>query len=490
MAYLAGFLAKLGMRIESDQGLVNAVYPTTEATADDEEVKVKSYDLVPLISEGIDDAHEFENDDSIVGVAGVKQSDRVSREPAGTVVIQGMYDGMDAGIACALGGEDWNSPDYTVGTETTGTDGVIDVDAVTFSSASKTFTDADIDKFIRFNTSGGTDTEEGEVRRISARVDTDTLTMANATTNSDIGSLGYELACEFQHTFVPTNNLEDVLWTSIFSDYPTAGVGTANDLMIRRMTVCIAKAVSLWAYRACMVNTMKISGNAKSGVQFEFGLIPFDRVTDSLSGSRQDGTTVEGWKTNLKYSNSGLFTPAINERILFSDLTFRIGDYSTGTALTSSNNLGISSFEINVNNNLDASAHDSVSGEYRKVPLRNGKREVTGSITLPRYSSDTLIGKMASDTIEMAHFNFAGSTMATIARAFQIWLPSLKITSHNEQIGGAGVVQSVLGFQCYIPAGQAKDYPTYAIANPNPDIIIQTTNQNPFSMFRDQNQEY
>jgi len=490
MAYLAGFLSKLGMRIESDRGLVSAAYPTTEATADSEEVKLKGYDLVPLISEGIDDAHEFENDDSIVGVAGVKQSDRVSREPAGSVVVQGMYDGMDAGIACALGGEDWNSPDYTVGTEKTGTDGIIYITGDTIASASNTFVAADVGKFIRFNTSGTTDTEEGEVRRISARVSATELTMTPVTTESDIGNLGFELANEFQHTFVPVNNLEDVLWTSIFSDYPTAGVGTSWDLMIRRMTVGIAKAVSLWVYRACMVNTLKISGNAKSGVQFEFGLIPFDRVTDSLSGSRQDGTTVEGWKTNLTYSNSGLFTPAINERILFSDLTFRIDDYSTGTPLSANDNLGISAFEINVNNNLDTAAHDSVSGEYRKVPLRNGKREVTGSITLPRYSSDTLIGKMASDTIQMAHFNFSGSTMTTIARAFQIWLPSLKITSHNEQVSGAGVVQSVLNFQCYIPAAQAASFPTYSITNPNPDIIIQTTNQNPFSAFRDQNQEY
>ena len=50
--------------------------------------------------------------------------------------------------------------------------------------------------------------------------------------------------------------------------------------------------------------------------------------------------------------------------------------------------------------------------------------------------------------------------------------------------------QSVLGFQCYVPAGQAKDFPTYPVTNPNPDIIIQTTNQNPFSMFRKQNTEY
>ena len=94
MAYLAGFLSKLGMRIESDNGLIDAVYPTTEALADAEEVKLKSYDLVPMISESIDDAHEFENDESIIGNAGVIQSDRVSREPSGTIVVQGMYDGM------------------------------------------------------------------------------------------------------------------------------------------------------------------------------------------------------------------------------------------------------------------------------------------------------------------------------------------------------------------------------------------------------------
>lgn len=488
MAYLAGFLSKLGMRIESAKGLIDAVYPTTEALADAEEVKLASYDLVPMISESIDDAHEFENDESIIGNAGVIQSDRVSREPSGTIVVQGMYDGMDAGIACALGAEKWNSPDYTVGTEKTGTDGAISGDGpILLESLSNTFTAADTGKYIRFNTSGDVDLLEGRVQLVQYHDEHRLLINA---LYPKYTNLGFELANEFKHTFVPVNNLEDVLWKSIFSDYPTTGAGTANDLMIRRMTIGIAKAVSLWVYRSCMVNTMRISGSAKSGIQFEFGILPFDRVTDSLAEGRQAGTTIETWKKNLKYSSSTLFTPVTNERILFSDLTFRVDDYSTSTGLTSADNVGISSFEINVNNNLDTSTHDSISGEYRRVPLRNGKREVSGSITIPRYTADNLISKISSDTIQMAHFNFVGSTISTIQRAFQIWLPSLKFTSHNEQIGGAGIVQSVLGFQCYVPAGQAKDFPTYPVTNPNPDIIIQTTNQNPFSMFRKQNTEY
>ncbi|MDD5231637.1 MAG: phage tail tube protein, partial [Candidatus Marinimicrobia bacterium] len=311
-----------------------------------------------------------------------------------------------------------------------------------------------------------------------------------ATTNTDIGNLGFEIANEFDHVFMPTNYLHDELWTDVYSDYSTAGIGTTDDLMIRRMTVGIAKAVSLWVYRACMVNTLKISGNAKSGVQFEYGLIPFDRVTDSLSGSRQDGTTVEGWKTNLTYSNSGLFTPAINERILFSDLLFRIGDYSTDTPLTSDNNLGISAFEININNNLDTSAHDSVSGEYRKVPLRNGKREVTGSFTCPRYVADTFFTKRDANTILMAFLYFTGSTITTISRYLRIFLPSIKVITTTAPIGSSATVPITVTFQAFIPAGQATSSPTYTITNPNPDIIIETGNQNPFNLFRDQNQEY
>ena len=491
MAVLIGSQSKIGARIESDLGLASALYPTTEATADDEEVKVKTYDLVPAVSESISDNHEWENDESIIGKAGIVGSDRVSREPGGSLSLKGKYDGLDVFFACALGGEDWSSPDWTVGTQKTEVDCAVNAAGLVGTMNALDILAGDDDKWIKFDTSGTSDTNEGQVRHI-ASVDAvaNTVTWANEVTQMSTDLQGIVIAEEFTHTFEPTNNLHDQLWTDVYSDYPTAGVGTSSDLLIRRFTLGVAKAVSLHVWRSVMVNSLKISGSAKSGVNIEADLVPFDRVTDSLGALRQDGTTVAGWKTNLKWNPSALFSPDTNENIMFSDLTFRIDDYSTSVALTSADNYGISAFEINIANNLKTDDHDSVSGEYRKQPVRNSQRLITGSFTLPRYTADDFIDYHANDTVLMAHFNFVGSTMTTITRAFQIWIPSLKITGHKEQVAGPGIVNEVISWQAYIPAGQAMSFPAYGITDPNPDIQIQTTNRNAFSMFRDQCAEY
>ncbi|KKL84354.1 hypothetical protein LCGC14_1965610, partial [marine sediment metagenome] len=54
MGNAIGALSKAAARIESDAGMVSASYPTTEATADTEEVLLKSSDQLPFTSEGLD----------------------------------------------------------------------------------------------------------------------------------------------------------------------------------------------------------------------------------------------------------------------------------------------------------------------------------------------------------------------------------------------------------------------------------------------------
>ena len=492
-----GALGKAGARIESDQGMTTGDYPTTEATADSEEVKVKTYDQIPLLAESLDDGHQWENDETIVGVSSIPSSERVAREPSGGHTLQGTYDGLDVFFACALGGEDHSSPDWTVGTQKTEVNCTINAAKLVGTMNALNIEESDDDRFIKFDTSGTDDTDEGQVRHIS-QVDADvaeSVTWLTAVTAGNHANAGIVIADEFKHTFEPTNNLHDQLWTDVYSDYPTAGIGAATDKLLRRFTLCIAKDVSLWAYRSVFINSMTISGSAKAGITIELDLLPFDRVTDSLSSSRQDGSTVAGWKTNLKwtkvtYSVTTGYGIAVNERIMFSDLTFRIDDYSTSTPLAAADNLGISEFSLTVNNNLKGDDHDSVGGVYRAEPARNTTREITGTFTVPRYTSDARFTLRDAATMQMAHFNFVGSTMSTIARAFQIWLPSLKITNIATSMGGSGLINETVSFQCFTPAGQASSFPTYGVSLPYPDIQIQTTNHNPFSMFRDQCAEY
>jgi hypothetical protein len=70
-----GVNAKLAFRVEgselSGRGLVNTAYPTAPDTtvpnADAEEVLLGVSDLVPFLSESIDDARTQENDETLLG---------------------------------------------------------------------------------------------------------------------------------------------------------------------------------------------------------------------------------------------------------------------------------------------------------------------------------------------------------------------------------------------------------------------------------------
>ena len=48
-----GIASKAAARVESDNGLVAATWPNSEATADAEEVLLKGSDLLPLMSESM-----------------------------------------------------------------------------------------------------------------------------------------------------------------------------------------------------------------------------------------------------------------------------------------------------------------------------------------------------------------------------------------------------------------------------------------------------
>ena len=105
MGAIAGSLSKTAFRVESDQGMVTGSYPTSGATADAEEVLLKSYDQVPFISEGVEEEHTFENDETLTGSPAIESADRVSIFSAGSVSCSGVYDGLTQLIACAMGYE-------------------------------------------------------------------------------------------------------------------------------------------------------------------------------------------------------------------------------------------------------------------------------------------------------------------------------------------------------------------------------------------------
>lgn len=482
-----GVLAKAAFRLGSDQGMVNADYPTNETTADAEETRIGGGDLVPLLSESLEEGVNVDFDETIIGSPAVTGGDNTMIMPSGGSELAGFYDGLDALFFAAMGFEKPEAGDGPVAQNPTALTSTAS-GATSYKDAGNPFASGDVGKFIQI-TNGAA---EGQVRRISAFVGAGEVTITPAWDSNPADATTAKMDQEWLHTYECANRLEDMLWSDLYSSYPTGGVGTANDQAIRRGDFAVSKNPSTkpWVWRGCYVNSLSISIEAGGAMSINAELLPFNLDRDSA-------TNIQAQLTEWDWDhNSPLFQ--INERIMFADIQhFRLDDYSTGTALTSADDIGISKFELTINNNLAADDQSSLSGLFRVEPVRSSHREIVGSFTIPRYGQD--IGDSSDpdafdqwrqdETVLMANLKLQGTTIATVARYLNMWLPSLRITTVSKPVAGANVVMQEVGFRCVSPAGQAASFPTHNLTAPRSELMIQTLNQNPYSMGRDQQKE-
>ena len=232
-----------------------------------------------------------------------------------------------------------------------------------------------------------------------------------------------------------------------------------------------------------MVNSITFRFVAGEGTGISVELIPFNLDRASATNG---ANSADNWAFD---HGSAVFEA--NERVVFSDIDhFRIDSFSTGTPLSSADDYGISAFELTINNNLKGDDMDAVSGKFRVEPTRSAHREITGSITLPRYNADTFFVWEAADTLLMAHLQATGSTITANARKFEIFINSLKLEAGKASISGAGVVQQTFNFRALQPTGQPASFPTLTAIPNFSEIVIRTLNQNGFNSGLDQQQSY
>jgi len=323
--------------------------------------------------------------------------------------------------------------------------------------------------------------EEGQVRRISAYNSTSSVDITPNWDATPAGAEAAEMDQEFIHLFECAKQLHTELHSLEDASYPTGGVGTTSDKIIRRGTFGIEKGGSKpWIFRSCMINSMTISVVAGEAMKLTFEMIPFDLDRDSATN-----TASTGWDWT---HDSPLFQD--NEVILFADASYFRIDSLANAPLAAADNKSISEFELTINNNLKVDDQDTLATPYRIEPVRSGMREITGRIKVPRYEDDTYVDWMDADTELIANIKFAGSTIATVARYFEIWLPSIKITSRSLPVGGADALSQDFNFRCFAPAAAVTGFPTVYQTAPYSEAIIRILNQNPFNLFRDQNKGY
>lgn len=498
MATGTGVLAKAAFRLNKPDLNVDLVattngakvntYPTTVAIATTNAQRMGPYDLLPLLSEGVNENYEFDDDKTLDSKSGISGHDQVSKFSSGPLELRGTYLGLDNIIAAALGYEKPgfdDSPAYDesvsgdnpmTGTTTAGSTGTTLED----TNAGGQFVTGNVGEWVRISDSG--DATEGQVRRITARASATTATIDAAWVSNPGAGSDYEISRVFTHTFECATNLQIQTIDNVFSNYSTETSGNSSDVMMPYGTLCFEKTVDQWEWRGVMVNQLTFNYNVTKGLSVTADMLPFDLLL---------GSSVNTSSSTWAYSAQPTAPIHLQERILGADLTFRIDDWSAGTALTSADNTAISEFTLNVNNNLKTDQQTTVSGLLIDEPYRNGFREITGTITIPRYVANTFITHYQADNILMASFAFVGSTLTganiSSTNASTIWVRALKITSIGAPIDGPGGITHTFGFKGLIPASASAGMPT--VNNANSEIVIKNSNNNPFNAFRAQNGE-
>jgi len=261
----------------------------------------------------------------------------------------------------------------------------------------------------------------------------------------------------YKHTFELSENMQTESWAA--GDGILAGSGyLAGDNKVRRGTLCTDKTVSIWEYISTMVDIITIKGDSK-GIRIELGLVPY-----KLDRASAVNTSSAAWSIPDDDFMS----------ILFQDAVLWIDDYSASVSLSSVDAVGISEFEIKLENNLKIEK-DSLSGLYIAEPKRDSKRLVTGSFTFPRYENDTFLDHLDDQAAQMAMLKLTGAQIGATGyyNTFWIWLPTFKFDKVDAPVAGPGMLTVTHAFTCELPAAVPSGFPTQA----SKELLIQIQNE-------------
>lgn len=464
-------------------------YPTSTTTADSQTRTLGADTLLPALSESMSASIQNMPDETLDGGAAVAGSDQVSKRYTGDVACQGIYTPGHL-LACALGFERF---DYPVPQD----DGDIAVpvgdDEAPSSATTTTITDSgkdwttDADGFndsayqpwyIKFYEGPGAD----KVKKITAtNGTTETLTWVGAITQPTTDSR-YAIAAAWKHIYEPDDPISTVGWRA--GDGWSAGQGmVCGDKMARRGTLCVSShgssdsaAPYTKQYTATMVNGFTFS-LTPDAVRFVFHLASFSMDKDN-----------EGTQANISTWDWG----CDNELISFPDAVFRIGNFSTSADLGDANKVGVSAFTVDYNNNLAIDDQSTTSGLHIEEPARAGVRSVTGSFTVPRYTSDTLRDVFEDATVQMADLTLTGPTIdGTNNNVLKFWFPSLVITNADSPIMGPGLLTATYNFRCELPNGDPGTSDNWAnfpnsLLKRDQEFYVGLINEDPYNPFRQQ----
>lgn len=489
-------------------------------TAVSHSIKLGYYDQLPITKEAISHNSDYDQDNTLDGDAGIKRMDKISDLPGGPLDLNGFYIGLDAILAMTMGFEKWRngtaaitadpqteleSPVFgvcglgtTLGLMTTaaGTTGS------TLASAGTEFTNDNlIGDWVRIIDNTASAHTFDQVRKITARGSTSSCTVAPAWVTDQganpVASKKFEVAREFLHTFEFSRNLHGELYSDVLAGNWNPGIG--RNYLTRSGILAFQKGVSYWELQYAMINKLVLKLDAKAGltINVEFLGLYLDLANTNSQNSAawywvNASSAVPTFPAALSGAQFG-----VPERVVFPEGTFRIDSFSTSSgALSSSDDLPISSCEITIDNKLKGDDQDTKTTYRRTEPVRSDKRSVTLNFEIPRYLSNTRIDNYRNENDLMGRLNFAGSTIATgKTNELYVHMPRFRLKPVKAETAGANPLTEkveAVCLQCTPETGypNSAEFPQPTSGLEKGELIIRTRNQNPFNAFMKQNVEY
>lgn len=230
----------------------------------------------------------------------------------------------------------------------------------------------------------------------------------------------------------------DILWgLALAGTWTTSGASApyTHEVLLsladiqRSVSLAVDKRVEDDYLQGIKVNELTFTSNP-DGVLVSFGCIGQEVTRE---------TTHQAALRALSYT--------LGTRMFHDQAVFRIADCAD--ALAAGDALGISEFEMTLNNNLATDHFTTTGGTKIDEPYRNGKLTVTIRFTIPQYAANTFVAARDAETKLQADIVFTGPTLGGGNYTFTLEFPTIKITSAEYPISDEGLVQHVVEGKCY-----------------------------------------
>jgi len=220
-------------------------------------------------------------------------------------------------------------------------------------------------------------------------------------------------------------------------------------------TLAVDKQVSAWEIQGAKFRTLTISGSKGEAIKFSVGVIGKNIYITGDSG--------------IVNSISGIssLSPSVNPTpMVFDDMVFRIGDQSD--ALTAADQISINNFEFALDNKLSDPDHASIDSSHLNAkeslePVRNGLRELSLKIEIPRYTSDQFKIWQSNHTPLQADLIWTKGS-----KLFKILIPNFYVTNVGAPVSGPEIIKQNVEFMMIRNAG-TNSFMTHTDSTPIAD---------------------